>query len=632
MKKFFLLRSQRTIVISSSLVLLIAVFVAVQIGFQKSEQMLIEKTSGMIAKSLSRNEMSVSSMLDTARKLSAASGTNKTIANLLAQAEDSIDTGEKRKNTSTYSLQDIERIHQIEGLLTYYRNTFFDYQVHALILGSDGCLYSVLDGVDNSSLFGSNFASSIIKQEWYQDFLKSDEISTWVAPCSYSKTGTFYTQKNKPEKADQYVLFIRRIRDYATQKELGISVVSLCTENFSKLMKADNNAGLALLNTSGAVIYASDDRLQTLPSELWNQISDARLDDSAMETTGKIRIKNEDYLINYATIPSTGWNLVNLMPYKATVAEIKDLQQYIYTISFLIVLGATILCAAMLIYITMPMNRLFQRMGEMQIGNHQVGEKGNLRISNVNEAEARLYQMLDRIEKLSQAALEQQKLEQNLQFETLRAQLNPHFLFNTLNTIKWSAMVSGAGNIAEMIAALGRLLESSMRRGEETVMLKSELELVRAYMQIKNWTLKYRIILNIEVEEELYHYMVFKYCLQPLVENAVIHGVDGSENGVVTIRGWREEASVWLEVHDNGRGISADKIANILNGTQEGKNVNHISGVGLSSVNGMIQLRYGAPYGIDIQSEPLCGTTVTMHLPYTQETNTTNESEGEEDV
>lgn len=621
-KKFVLIRSQWIIIAISSLALLFTVFTVVQVGFKKSEQMLIEKTARLIATNLSKNEVAISDMLDTARKLSGASGTNKTISALLLEAANN----DQHKTVPTYSSKDIDRIRQIENLLTYYRNTFFDYQVHSVILGSDGCMYSVLDGVDNSSLFGSNFALSIETQDWYQNFLHQQEYSMWVAPCSYSKTGTFYPKDQLPQDPDIYLIYIRKIRDFVSQKELGISVVSLSTHNLEKLLVPDKGASMALINEHNQVIYTSHGEAKPLFLELFSQNIYPQ-----PEGYVKTNLSDTDYLVNYCSVGATGWELVNLMPYQDAIAEISDLQRFINFFALFITLGAAAICIAMLLYSTAPFSRLFQRMGEMQIGNRQVGENvESTGISNVGGAEKKLNQMLDRIEELSQEALEQQKLEQNLQFEALRAQLNPHFLFNTLNTIKWSAMVSGAGNISEMIASLGRILESSMRRGEEYVSLKTELELVQAYMQIKNWTLKYRLTLHMEIPPELYCCKVFKYCLQPIVENAVIHGLEGMENGVVLIHGWREENTLFLQVRDNGCGMKQEQLSQVLEQTKAVPSEKHhqISGIGISSVNGIMKLRYGAEYGITIKSKPKEGTTVEICLPY-EEITTDNQAEEE---
>jgi sensor histidine kinase YesM len=204
-----------------------------------------------------------------------------------------------------------------------------------------------------------------------------------------------------------------------------------------------------------------------------------------------------------------------------------------------------------------------------------------------------------------------------MQYETLRAQLDPHFLFNTLNTIKWSAMASNAGNIADMIACLGRLLESAMRRGEEDIPLFRELEMVESYMQIKNWTLKYRYELKVQVPECFFNYPVFKYCLQPIVENAIVHGMEGMENGVVTIRARRENGFLLLEVHNNGKEMSPEQISQVLLQVRSASDSKRtLTGVGLSSIDGMVKLRYGKEYGILIDSGPGRGTTVTVSLPY----------------
>ncbi|WP_326520355.1 sensor histidine kinase [Faecalispora jeddahensis] len=236
---------------------------------------------------------------------------------------------------------------------------------------------------------------------------------------------------------------------------------------------------------------------------------------------------------------------------------------------------------------------------------------------SIPDAERKFDQMTVRIEEMTAAALEKQALEEKMRYETLRAQLDPHFLFNTLNTIKWSAMASNAGNIADMIACLGGVLENAIHRGEEEIPLSKELELVKSYIQIKNWTLKHRYELKIEVPEQFYQYPVFKYCLQPIVENAVIHGMEGMQNGVITIRARQEMDCLFLDVHNNGTEMTPEQIKSVLEHVRSSIDSRRtLTGVGLSSIDGMVKLRYGKKYGISMVSAPGQGTTVSICLPY----------------
>jgi sensor histidine kinase YesM len=597
-------------VIISSLAISIAVITAVQFTFTGSEQLLVQKTTNLLSANLSKDNTAISDMLYDAQKVSAIISTNSNITRLLSVSAQ----GRQKHSFLDYSVEDLNRITQLESIVTNYRNTVVDYQMHVVILGMDGSLYSVLDGVGNRYQFASNFMEGLRKQAWFRKFLGSDQNSLWKAPYYYDNSTGVPLEENG--YAQSHILFCRKIFDYYSQQELGVAVVSVLGDNLRQKWFGRESFITGLLNSNGDVIYSSGQNFDTAYQGVSASLHTAGLPDEDSSYT-VLRDKNgESFVLTYSTLPFEKWRLVNLMPLSSITQEIKLMRNNTYTIDFLVLLAAVLSCALMLTYIMRPYNRILKKMNRMHIGDVPVGAAEE-KIISVPDAERKFDQMADHIEKMTAAALEKQKLEAKMQYETLRAQLDPHFLFNTLNTIKWSAMASNAGNIADMIACLGRLLESAMRRGEEDIPLFRELEMVESYMQIKNWTLKYRYELKVQVPECFFNYPVFKYCLQPIVENAIVHGMEGMENGVVTIRARRENGFLLLEVHNNGKEMSPEQISQVLLQVRSASDSKRtLTGVGLSSIDGMVKLRYGKEYGILIDSGPGRGTTVTVSLPY----------------
>ena len=210
--------------------------------------------------------------------------------------------------------------------------------------------------------------------------------------------------------------------------------------------------------------------------------------------------------------------------------------------------------------------------------------------------------------------VQEQKQENDLRYEALRAQINPHFLFNTLSTIKWSAKMSGANNVSKTISALGRLLEVSINKGEEEVCFSEEFELVKCYVYIQNVRYNDKFELQLKVEDErIYSYRVPKLILQPIVENSIIHGFgDMVDNCVIKIDAYGKGESVIIDVIDNGTGIDKDR----LEGLMHSKNAKQkFSGIGLKNVHERIRLKYGDQYGISINSAGGEGTTVSIAIP-----------------
>lgn len=589
------------------ILLFASVFVLMHYSFQRSRNLLIAQETGVITQYMNRNEMVLEDVTDSIRKISAASSTNKQVAADLNQSFEG----------NLYSSENIDRIRSVENTLTFYRNIFFDYRLHYIILGVDGTVYSVADGIDNTSYFGQQFAKEVGSQHWYQEFQETDEVSRWVTPCVYNNKGEF------GKEGENFLVFVRRIRDYNSQRFLGMSFVSFPTENLSQILVPYEGSAMALFNKENQLIY-HDGELEV--SSILEEISSDKLDERMKDKNGNFHydIDGVSYLLHYTNMAGTEWKLVNLVPVRQITQAVENLYRMISGLMILIALGACLICIAMYFYITSPLNRLIRKVSQVsiggtRIGNDEVEKRFGKPVFGILEAEREISRMVDHIEKLSAETIKQKEIQQNLRFEMLRAQLNPHFLFNTLNTIKWSAMVSGAGNIANMIASLGILLENSMNRKEEEVALKEEIKVVSAWVEIKNWALKNRIQLYEEIPEELLDFPVIKFCLQPLVENAVLHGMEHVENGEIRIRAEKTDNKVIITIQDNGVGMEPDLLHQIMMEIDDDRKRRHVTGLGLYSIHELMKIKYGPEYGLRLESKVGVGTKVYVMFPCGEE-------------
>ena len=197
----------------------------------------------------------------------------------------------------------------------------------------------------------------------------------------------------------------------------------------------------------------------------------------------------------------------------------------------------------------------------------------------------------------------------------LQNQISPHFLYNTLNSLRWMAILQKQDHMKEMIDSLNRLLAYSFRGTGRPVPLQEELEALDDYAKIQK--VRYRhFTLEVLLEDELRQAAVLKFLLQPLIENALIHGIaTATEDGVIQIGGERRGHMLELTVRDNGNGMEPDKLEELRQklkrGTMDG------GSVGLANVHERIQLHYGEQFGLDIDSTPGEGTLVRLRLPYT---------------
>lgn len=596
MKKYRLNIRLKVIYISI-VILFIFVLAILRYAFNRSRNLLIQQEVGIISQVMNRNELAVEEVMDAVRKLSAVSNTHKQIASWLNESY----------KDQLYSAENASRIRSLEDEILFYKNIFMDYRIHYVIMGADGTVYSVADGIENSAMFGKKLWESVKQQPWYQKFMEKEDGSCWIAPCRYDKKGVI------KDGGDPYILFVRRLQDYNTQKYLGVSIVSFPIYNFSELLTPYGNGGLMLLNQEGHPVYIRDGM------NYFEGVDPEELKIQFTAGYGHFYFNKENisYLVNYQKIEDCGWYLVNMIPVTVTTQAVDHFYRSITVLVFLIAFAAAVVCLAMYVYINAPLNRLVRRVSSVNIGGTRVSEAAEIPRPSfgIAETEMEINRMVDYIEQLSAQALKQKDIEQNLRYEMLRAQLNPHFLFNTLNIIKWSAMMSGAANIADMITSLGILLENTMNRGEKETPLREEVKVVKAWAQIKNWGLKNRIQIYCEIPDELMDFHVIRFFLQPLVENSVLHGMNGQENGEIRIRAERKDAGVCVSVQDNGTGIDAQTLERLCRELDGEYKRRHVTGIGLASIHELMKTKYGDEYGLTIESREMTGTTVYALFP-----------------
>ena len=308
--------------------------------------------------------------------------------------------------------------------------------------------------------------------------------------------------------------------------------------------------------------------------------------------------------------------------------EVKGIQQsraayqafFVNMIRFsLLGMGIVLILVIILSYyiprsITMPITRISRVTDQVAKGNLSV------RAAAESGAEARMLSdslnaMIDKInELLDQVTTEQVRL-RKAEFELLQAQINPHFLYNTLDTIVWLAEAGDQKRVVSMVGNLSDFFRTSLNQGKDIISIREELAHVRSYLEIQQ--VRYQDILRYEitVPEDLYEYKIPKITIQPLVENALYHGIKNKRGqGTITVTGKRNENGFVLYVRDNGIGMTQERLKEVRAGIQKlsytGKEI-----YGLYNVNERIRLNFGETYGISIESTYGEGTCVSISLP-----------------
>ena len=198
----------------------------------------------------------------------------------------------------------------------------------------------------------------------------------------------------------------------------------------------------------------------------------------------------------------------------------------------------------------------------------------------------------------------------------MQSQINPHFLYNTLESITWMVEAQKNKEAVLMISELARLLRISLSKGRTVIRIADELQHSRSYMNIQLVRYKERFQVKFDIDEEVNDYCTVKLIVQPILENAIYYGVgnmDEDDGGMITVRGEKKGDDIYLSVEDNGMGMSEETVENILK--DNNKVPKHGSGVGLINVHNRIQLMFGNEYGLLVYSEPDEGTKIVIHIP-----------------
>ena len=280
--------------------------------------------------------------------------------------------------------------------------------------------------------------------------------------------------------------------------------------------------------------------------------------------------------------------------------------------SFLLALVLALLLAA---YLTKPISLLNNRLHriadndfsydpEIEKAGGELGQIGH----TVNE-------MTMSIENLLQTTEQSYEQRRKIEIQLLQSQVNPHFLYNTLDSIRWMAVIQKSPGIESMTRSLSNLLKNIAKGTQDKITLEEELALLHNYVEIQSVRYMEAFTFYDTVPKELYRYRIIKLTLQPLVENAIFHGIEPTgENGTITVTGREEGGDLVLCVTDDGAGIPPDVLPTLLSEERPRSHAS-LNGIGVCNVHKRLQMLYGEAYGLTIESEPGVGTCVTVRVP-----------------
>lgn len=327
-----------------------------------------------------------------------------------------------------------------------------------------------------------------------------------------------------------------------------------------------------------------------------------------------VTIDNQRQLVVYSASSENDWIYVNITPESTILKGLQDIQLIIVLIIMLYAVFIVLMAAVLTKHVIKPIESLSTGINEVASGQLETSvvisgdDEISLLSKNFND-------MVQKIASLMNEVKAEEEAKNNAKITALSLQISPHFIYNTLNSIKWIAVINKQENIELMLQAMISFLQG-VSQNNDFITLKQELNLIDNYLYIQK--VRYmNFDVRFAIDPQTLHCKVGKLLLQPIVENAILHGIANESNGLIQVSSYRQDNVLVLTVEDNGKGFD-------INGLSEKKVDNKPHHIGLNNVKERIALEYGNNYGIEIDSVIDKGTTVVIRLPYICE-NTTEE-------
>lgn len=397
-------------------------------------------------------------------------------------------------------------------------------------------------------------------------------------------------------------------RNYITAVDMNFSrIEEVCSQ-----VELGHRGYIYVIDDSGNIIYHPQQQL------IYAGLKEEDIQKAIASETGSYLEKNkgEEKSTVIMDVGTSGWKMVGISYVDEIVRNKRNFTTLIVII-LLVGMAFIVLASIFISYkISQPILRLEMQMNKIERGDFNIEHLEARGEDEVKKLTRSFNVMIERIRGLMAQIITEQEAKRKNELKALQAQINPHFLYNTLDSIIWMNENKNHKGVSSMTAALAKLFRISISRGSEVISLSDEVEHAISYLTIQKMRYKNKFKYTIDLPDNLKEYQTLKLLLQPIIENAIYHGINNiPDEGLIDISVYREDNSIVYKVQDNGYGIEEKKLKNIFSNESKSK---HSSGVGLKNVNERVILYYGDEYGITIESEPEVGTTVFIKIPITE--------------
>ncbi len=490
------------------------------------------------------------------------------------------------------------------------------------IIGENGKIY---DYGNYTTVADPNYASS----DWYKQISASTGKMIWLGVFSHSLI-------DKMEDSPVFA-FGRPIFDLNEQHQIGIVLFEAKADTVVDAvgnLKLGPNSQVSIVNGAGhpvAISLEPNPRPARLPEHL-----------KLPDVPGEVAVQQDgSTLVAASKLDKIDWTIVSTTPSQDLNVELTQTKRYLLIVVTILIIVSALIALIVSRTISSPLARLVRQMEQVENGNFR-GMVNVTSYEEINGLVASFNHMVRRVEELIERVKLSSVSEKNAELHALQSQVNPHFLYNTLDMIYWMLDEKGNDRLGEVVLSLSQMFRySSHWEGKAEVMLREEVEQIRHYLTIIQMRLEDRLTVEIRIDERWMDLIVPKMLLQPVIENAVKHGLEANRGqGLLVVEAVPDEQYLNIHVSDNGAGMTAETLYNLHRSLLVPENepqdeaavaARGRQGIGMQNVHQRLKYMFGDEYGIGIESKPGEGTRVTLRLPLPEETRAPYEIEQKEE-
>ena len=454
--------------------------------------------------------------------------------------------------------------------------------------------------------FRKNFKAE--DEEWFVNALNKTENIHFTLP---------HVQKmfEKGDNSYNWVISMSRAVEITVggSTEQAVLLIEMAYQGLEEVLDEvtlGNGGYIYLMDSNGDIIWHPKFELIASGRVKENNLVAAGYDDGSREEV----FNGTRQTVVTKTVGYTGWKLVGVIKGTGISLNMLKTRLFIVFVILLIIFIVILINSYISFRVTNPIRELEKSVKALEEGNldADIYMGGSYEVQHLGKS---VQDMKFRIKGLMQDIVNEHEEKRKSEFDSLQAQINPHFLYNTLDIIVWQIENEKQSEAVHTVTALARFFRLSLGKGKNIVTVKDEIDHVKNYLMIQHMRFKNKFDYEFDIAEDVLELPSLKLMLQPLVENAIYHGMEFMDgDGMIMVKAWRKEDELYLSVVDNGLGMTEDKVEMILTGESTSGN-GRGSGIGVKNVNERIKLYFGEAYGLTIDSEPDEGTTVIIHLP-----------------